>query len=92
MATFVLFGNYTPEAVKGISADRTKAGTKIIEKAGGKLLAGYALLGDVDLVFVLELPGMDEAMKVSLELTRLTGIAFTTSPAMSVKDFDKLAG
>jgi len=92
MATFVMLGQYTPDAVKGISAERTDAATKIIDDAGGKVVAGYALLGDVDLVFVVEFPNVDQAMKASLGLTNLTGISITTSPAISVEAFDKLVG
>ena len=92
MTTYVMFGNYTPEAVKGINAKRTEAATRIIENTGGKVAAGYALLGDTDLVFVLDFPGIEQAMKASLELTKLTGISFTTLPAISIEAFDKLAG
>ena len=91
MATFVMLGQYTPEAVKGISAERTVAATKIIGNAGGKVVAGYALLGDADLLFVTEFPGVEQALKASLELTQLTGISITTSPAISVEAFDKMA-
>ena len=37
MTTFVMLGQYTPDAVKGISAERTDAATKIIDDAGGAL-------------------------------------------------------
>ena len=92
MATFVMLGNYTSEAVKGISEKRTESAKAIIEDGGGKVVAAYALLGDIDLVFVLDFPSVEDAMKASLELTKLTGISFTTSPAISVEAFDKLAG
>ena len=57
---------------------------------GGALKAGYALLGDKDLVLVVEFPGTDKAMKASVALSKLLGIGFTTAPAVSVEDFDKL--
>jgi len=40
---------------------------------------------------IIDFPGMNEAMKASIELTKLLGIAFSTSPAMTVDEFDKLA-
>ena len=42
------------------------------------------------MLLIVELPGMNEVMKASVELTKLLGIAFTTSPAVRVEEFDKL--
>ena len=90
MATFFMFGRYTAEALKGISPKRTKDAEILIKKFGGKVESVYALLGEKDLVFILTFPGMEQAMKASVALSKLTGIAFTTFPAVTVEDFDKL--
>jgi uncharacterized protein with GYD domain len=50
----------------------------------------HALLGQNDLVFIADLPGNDTAMKASVALAKTTGIAFSTSPAVTVEEFDKL--
>ena len=92
MSKYFMFGQYSSDSLKGISADRTKKANAIIKKHGGKILSIYALLGKFDLVFIVELPGVKEAVKASVEITKLTGIAFTTSPAIEVQDFDKLVG
>ena len=92
MAKFLMLGKYSVEAIKGITTERTKRVTETIEKAGGKVNAMYALLGNYDLAFVVDFPGMTEVMKASVALTKLTGIGFTTSPAISVEEFDKIAG
>ena len=92
MAKFLMLGKYSVEAIKGIAADRTKKGMEIIEKAGGKVNSMYALLGNYDLAFVVDFPGIKEAMKASVGLTKLTGIGFTTSPAISIEEFDKIIG
>lgn len=92
MAKFLMLGKYSLEAIKGITADRTKKVTETIEKAGGKVNAMYALLGNYDLAFVVDFPGITEAVKASVTLTKLTGISFTTSPAISVEEFDRIAG
>lgn len=89
MATFFMFGKYTPEAMKGISAGRTKEAAKVIEKFKGKIVSMHALLGETDLVFILDLPSAAEAFQVSIALNKLTGIAFTTHPAVSVEEFDQ---
>lgn len=90
MGTFFMFGRYTHESIKDISAKRTGKTRELIEKHGGRLVSAYALLGDVDLVLIVELPGKDEAIKTSVALSKMLGIGFTTAPAVSVDTFDKL--
>lgn len=91
MATFFLFGGYSPEALRGISAERTEKVVELIEGMGGKVEAIYALLGERDLVLIVELPGLQEAFKASVALGKLTGISFSTSAALKAEDFDRLA-
>jgi uncharacterized protein with GYD domain len=85
-----MFGKYSIDAMKEISAERTKNATAVIGDCGGKIKAGYALLGETDLVLIADFPGVKEAMKASVELTKLLGISFTTAPAVTVEEFDKL--
>ncbi len=90
MSTFLMFGRYSSEAVKQINAERTGKAASVIKKFGGQVNSMYALLGEYDLVLIVELPGVEEAMKASLALTQLTGISFSTSPAVTVETFDKM--
>ncbi len=90
MATFLMFGKYSAEAIKGITAERTKKGAALIKKYGGEVKAMYALVGDYDLVFIVSFPGVEKAMQASVALNKLTGIAFTTAPAVTVEEFDRL--
>lgn len=90
MATFLMFGKYSSEAIKGISSKRTEETVSLIRKFGGEVRSMYVLLGEKDLVFVLTFPGIEQAMKASVALSKLTGISFTTLPAVSVEDFDKM--
>ena len=92
MAKFLMLGRYSQEAIKGISAERTKKAVSIIEKSGGKVNSMYALLGNYDLALVVDLPGAAEAMKTSIALTDLTAVSFTSYPAVSVEEFDKITG
>ncbi len=91
MAIFFLFGKYSSEALKGISSDRTKKAGEIVKSLGGSVKSVHALLGDYDLAIVAELPGIREAMAASMSLHKLTGISFSTAPALPVEEFDKLA-
>ena len=77
-------------AIKEISAERTKKAAALIEKLGGTVKSGYALLGKHDIVMIAEFPGTKQAMQASVGLARLLGIAFTTAPAVTVDEFDKL--
>ena len=91
MATFLMFGKYTPEALADISAKRTDEASALIKKHGGTVKSMYAVLGQTDLVLIVELPDVDAAIKISVGLHKLTGVAFSTSPAVDVKTFDRLA-
>ena len=90
MSIYVLFGRYSAESLKGASAKRTEDAAALIKKLGGEVLSGYALLGSTDLLLVVDLPDIERAMRASAGLTKLTGIGFRTSPALSLKDFDRL--
>jgi uncharacterized protein with GYD domain len=85
-----MFGKFSVDSVKGISAERTKKSTALIQSYGGKVRALYALLGETDVVAIVDFPGVNEAMKASVELTKLLGISFTTAPAVTVDEFDRL--
>jgi hypothetical protein len=43
-------------------------------------------------VMIADLPDNARAMAASTALAKATGIAFTTAPAVTIEEFDKLAG
>ena len=43
-----------------------------------------------DLVFIGEFPSVEKVMQASVAVSKLTNIAFTTAPAVSIEEFDKL--
>jgi len=90
MAKFFMYGKYTKEALGGISADRTTKALDVIAKAGGKVNSMYALLGKYDIVLITDFPGVAEVMKASVALNKLTSISFTSFPAISMEEFDKI--
>ena len=90
MAKFFMYGKYTKEAIGGISADRTKKALDAIAKAGGKVDSMYALLGKYDIVLIADFPGVAEVMKASVALNKLTNIPFTSFPAITIEEFDKI--
>lgn len=90
MATFFMFGKYNAEAIKTISLRRTEQAMDTIRQLGGEVNGMYALLGEYDLLFCVELPDVEQAMKASVVLTKLTGISFNSCPAVKVETFDRL--
>jgi uncharacterized protein with GYD domain len=90
MATFFMFGKYTPESVQNISVERTQAAVDTIKKMGGEVNAMHVLLGEYDLLICVKLASIEDAVKASVALARLTGIAFTTCPGVEVGVFDQL--
>lgn len=90
MKTFIMFGKYTPAGLKKMSPDRTRKALNIIKNAEGKVKAIYALLGEWDLIFICSFPDMEQAIKASIALSKLTEIMFTTAPAVTVEEFDEI--
>lgn len=90
MGTYIMFGNYSAEAMKGMSAERTAKSAELIKKHGGEVISMYALLGEKDLIFIVTFPGNEQAMKASVALSKATNISFTTAPAVTVDAFDKM--
>jgi uncharacterized protein with GYD domain len=85
-----MFGKYSMEATKGVSPKRTEQAMKLFKENGGELKAAYALLGEIDLLLVVDLPSTEAAMKTSAALSKSQGISFSTAPAVTAADFDKL--
>lgn len=90
MATYVMFGRYTAQALQQMSSGRTAKAVALIKQLGGHVESMHATLGDHDLVLILSFPDASQAIKASVALTKLTGIAFSTSEAVPVEEFDRL--
>lgn len=91
MATFFMLGKYTSQAIKEMSVERTSQVVNEIKNLGGKVSAMHALLGEYDLLFCVNLPDIEAALQASVKLNKLTGISFTTFPAVPIETFDQLA-
>lgn len=50
----------------------------------------YAALGERELLFVFDFPGIEQAAQASIALTKMMGISFSKSPALSVEQFETL--
>ena len=90
MAIYFMFGNYSQKSIMEISSERTDKSIALIEKNGGKLVGGYALMGDKDLVLIVDMPSTEKVIQTSVALSKMLGIGFSTSPAVTIETFDKL--
>lgn len=90
MNTFFLMGKYSPGEVRNIAAHRTKQVHELVTRMGGKVVAGYALLGKYDLVLIVELPNLESCLRTAVALGKLFGISFCTSAAIPIDAFDRM--
>jgi uncharacterized protein with GYD domain len=88
----MMFGSYTPEAIRNISSERTEQVEKIVEENGGQVRGMFAVMGEHDLVFIFEFPDAERAMMTSVAIEQYTGIVVRTSPVVEVEKFDRLVG
>jgi len=90
MALYMMFGKYTKTSLGEINSSRTKEAVGIIEKLNGQVVSMYAMLGQYDIILIVNLPGNREAMEVSVGLSQITGIQFNTGPVIPVDRFDAM--
>ena len=90
MATYFMFGRYSSESLNQMSTQRTDKAVSLLYKFGGQVHSMYTLLGEQDIVLIVEFPDLEQVMKASIALTKMTKIAFHTTPAIAVEDFDKI--
>ena len=59
MPHYLLQASYNPEAWSALARepeDRTEAIRPVVERLGGKLIAGYLSFGDYDIIAIVEMP------------------------------------
>ena len=84
MRTFFIFGKASSGELREISIKYRAQAVKLVESLGGDVKSIYMMLREKYLVIVFVFPGLREAMKASLALSKLTGISFQTCPAVLV--------
>jgi uncharacterized protein with GYD domain len=90
MTTYLMYGKYSSEALKGISSKRTGEAHRLINENGGEIVAQYTLLGENDLLLIVNFPSVEDVIKSSVALNKLTGISFNSIPAITVEQFDEI--
>ena len=90
MTTYLMFGKYSVEGMKGLPATRTVETQNLIRKNGGEMVSAYVLLGENDVLLIVNFPSIDNVIKSSVALGKLLGISISTVPAITVEHFDKI--
>ncbi len=90
MGLYLMFGKYNPGSLQKISHERTEEASNLIQRNGGTLKSGYAMLGESDLLFIVDFPDTSNVLKTSVEMGNRFGISFTSMPAVTVDAFDQL--
>ena len=86
MAKFLMCGSCPSEALREIGIGYKEKALEVARMFDGEIDAMYSTAGEYDLVILIDLPDIESAMKVSIELNKLTGIAFSTSPAITLEE------
>lgn len=93
MQTYVTLWTYTKDGLMDIKKTprRFEFVKKVIHNAGGKLLSIYGLIGEYDVLSVMEMPDAKAAAATILKICSTGRIKAQTMTALSVDEFLKIA-
>ena len=90
MAYYMIQSAYTPQGWAALVKnphDRLEAVRPAVERLGGKILSGWMMFGDYDLVLILDMP--DNASAAALSIAAAAGGALRdirTTPLLSLEE------
>jgi len=89
MSTYVTLWKYTKDGLVDMknTPDRYETVKKIINDAGGKLLSIYGLVGEYDVITIMEMPDEKVAAATVLKICSKGRITSQTMTALSINDF-----
>lgn len=92
MPTYISLIQYTQKGIESIkdSPKRLDAARKAYEEAGAKLKDFYLVLGEYDIVTVVDAPNDETAARVSLQLASKGNIRTKTLRAFSEAEYRKI--
>ena len=87
MPIYITQGRYTREAIKGMIVrpeDRADAVSRLLSKAGGRLIGYYLTFGEYDFMAIAEIPSDTQAAAVLLAAASSGGVSdLRTTVAMT---------
>ncbi len=89
MQTYVTLWKYTKDGLMDIkkTPKNFELAKKIIKNAGGKLLSTYGLVGEYDVLTIMEMPDEKAAASTILKICSTGRITSQTMTALSIDDF-----
>lgn len=93
MPTYLMLMNATSDGSRNISelGSRFESFKKDINKAGGKLIGAYALLGAHDYAAIVDVPSEKELVHLSLAIGKRGGSQVQSYRAFPLDEFVKIA-
>jgi uncharacterized protein with GYD domain len=90
---YVTLMKYTQQGRQNINGapERFQNARSLVESKGGKIIAIYGLLGEWDLMAIMEVPDEKTAMSISMAIGKQGNISAQTMTAVSEEDFANLA-
>jgi uncharacterized protein with GYD domain len=92
MPTYISLVQYTTKGIEAIkdSPKRLDAARKVFEEAGAKLKDFYLVMGEYDIVIIVEAPNDEVVAKVNLMLGAKGSVRTQTSRAFSEAEYRKI--
>jgi len=92
MQTFITLWKFTKEGLTDIrnTPERFKAVNQIVSSLGGKLIGAYGLIGEYDVVTIMELPDEKAATAAILRICSKGRVTSHTMVAIPMDDFLKM--
>jgi uncharacterized protein with GYD domain len=89
MALYVTLWKYTKDGLMEVKKTQKhfEMAKKVIKASGGKLICIYGLMGQYDLLTVMEMPNDKVAATTILKVCSTGRITSETMPAMAIDDF-----
>lgn len=92
MSHYILLVKWTEQGISKIneSADRYNSFKTSLEKAGGKLIAGYYTFGEYDVVIIIEAPNDETVMSLMLKAGSAGNVRTKTLKAFTANEGMKI--
>ncbi len=94
MPTYIVFADYTDKGIAAIkdAPDRLDAVRKLVADHGGELKAFYLLLGEHDIMSIIDVPNDDTAARLLLTISGEGNIRTKSFKAFEEDEFRAVVG
>jgi uncharacterized protein with GYD domain len=93
MPKYLIETTYTPEGMRALQKDsasgRREAVTRLLQSVDGKLEAFYYVMGDRDVIAIVDVPDAVSAAAISLTGSATGLYKVTTTALLSVEEIDR---